>query len=87
MRTAVISGGNGGLGRALAARLEASGWHCVLMDISIEGLESGPSRTPVQVDLTDGAALEKAARAVIAALPSIDLVIYNSVFSQIGPFS
>ena len=87
MRTAVISGGNGGLGRALAARLEASGWHCVLMDISIEGLESGPSRTPVQVDLTDGAALEKAARTVIAARPSIDLVIYNAGVSQIGPFS
>ena len=31
MKTAVISGGNGGLGRALADALEARGWHCVLM--------------------------------------------------------
>ncbi|WP_158964494.1 SDR family NAD(P)-dependent oxidoreductase [Chachezhania sediminis] len=87
MKTAVISGGNGGLGRALAARLEAAGWHCVLMDIDVSGLDATPSRTPVTVDLTDGSALAQAAAAIIAARPSIDLVIYNAGVSQIGPFS
>ena len=53
MKTAVISGGNGGLGRTLAGRLEAEGWHCVLMDVTTEGLEASETRTPVQVDLTD----------------------------------
>lgn len=87
MRTAVISGGNGGLGRALAARLEADGWHCVLMDVTIAGLEPSPSRTPVEVDLTDSGALERAAARTIAARPSIDLVIYNAGVSQIRPFA
>ncbi|EAQ02340.1 oxidoreductase, short chain dehydrogenase/reductase family protein [Pseudooceanicola batsensis HTCC2597] len=87
MKTAVISGGNGGLGRALAAQLEAQGWHCVLMDRDIAGLAASDSRTPVAVDLTDGPALADASRRIIADRPSIDLVIYNAGVSQIGPFA
>jgi NAD(P)-dependent dehydrogenase (short-subunit alcohol dehydrogenase family) len=87
MKTAVISGGNGGLGRALADQLEAAGWHCVLMDINIEGLEATETKTPVAVDLTDGADLANAASRIIAMRPSIDLVIYNAGVSQIGPFA
>ncbi|MCA0205320.1 MAG: SDR family NAD(P)-dependent oxidoreductase [Proteobacteria bacterium] len=87
MKTAVISGGNGGLGRALAAGLEAQGWHTVLMDRNTAGLEAAVSRTPVAVDLTDTEALHHAAAQVVAARPSIDLVIYNAGVSQIGPFA
>lgn len=87
MKTAVISGGNGGLGRALAAQLEAQGWHCVLMDIDIGGLKPSPSRTPVAVDLTDATALTHTAEQIIAARPSIDMVIYNAGVSQIGAFA
>jgi short-subunit dehydrogenase len=87
MKTAVISGGNGGLGRAMADQLEAVGWHCVLMDINIAGLEASETRTPVAVDLTDGADLANAASQIIAARPSIDMVIYNAGVSQIGPFA
>jgi len=87
MKTVVISGGNGGLGRALADMLEAQGWHAVLMDINIDGLELTETRTPVALDLTDAAALHDAAAAIIAARPSIDLVIYNAGVSQIGPFA
>lgn len=86
MKTAVISGGNGGLGRALAAQLEAQGWHCVLMDVNIAGLKPSKSRTPVAVDLTDNAVLERAAAEIIAARPSIDMVIYNAGVSQIASF-
>ncbi|MEX0287142.1 MAG: SDR family NAD(P)-dependent oxidoreductase [Paracoccaceae bacterium] len=87
MKTAVISGGNGGLGRAMAVMLEARGWHCVLLDIDVSGLEATDSRTPVAVDLTDGDALHRAAADIIATRPSIDLVIYNAGVSQIGPFA
>lgn len=87
MKTAVISGGNGGLGRALAARLEGEGWHCVLMDVNVTELEASESRTPMVVDLTDHAALAAAAVQVIAARPSIDLVIYNAGVSQIAAFA
>ena len=86
MKTAVISGGNGGLGRALTAGLQAQGWHVVAMDIATEGLEAGAALTPVRVDLTDGPALARACAGIVAARPSIDLVVYNAGVSQIGPF-
>ncbi|SDN84067.1 Short-chain dehydrogenase [Lutimaribacter pacificus] len=87
MKTAVISGGNGGLGRALADALEARGWHCVLMDLDTGGLQASESRTPVQLDLTDAAMLHEAADSVIAARPSIDMVIYNAGVTQIAAFA
>lgn len=87
MRTAVISGGNGGLGRALAGALQAMGWRTVLLDRDIAGLEETAVQVPVQVDLTDGAALEAAVARVIAAHPGIDLVVYNAGVSQIGAFA
>ncbi|MAY89332.1 MAG: short-chain dehydrogenase [Pseudooceanicola sp.] len=86
MKTAVISGGNGGLGRALAAQLIAQGWHCVLMDLTTEGVTLGPACTPVQVDLTDPKALSTAAQKITENRPSIDLVIYNAGVSHIGGF-
>ena len=86
MKTAVISGGNGGLGRAMADQLEAQGWHCVLMDVTVAGLKATESRTPVEVDLTDPGALNAAAVEIIAARPSIDMVIYNAGVTQIAPF-
>lgn len=86
MKTAVISGGNGGLGRALAAQLEAQGWHCVLMDVNTTGLEPSATRTPVAIDLTDHTTLTRVASDIIAARPSIDMVIYNAGVTQIAPF-
>lgn len=86
MKTAVISGGNGGLGRAMASGLQAQGWHTVLMDINVDGLDANAAQTPVQVDLTDGADLARATAAVIARCPSIDLVVYNAGVSAIGAF-
>ncbi|MBL6430070.1 MAG: SDR family NAD(P)-dependent oxidoreductase [Maritimibacter sp.] len=87
MKTAVISGGNGGLGRAMADRLEAEGWHCVLIDVNVAGLEATATRTPVALDLTETEALNAAAARITRDRPSIDMVIYNAGVSQIGPFA
>lgn len=85
-KTAVISGGNGGLGRALAAGLQAQGWHTVLMDINLDGLTATDAQTPVKVDLTDADDLARATADILANRPSIDLVIYNAGVSAIGAF-
>ena len=87
MKTAVISGGNGGLGRALAKGLQARGWHTVLLDRDVTGLAANAGQTPVQVDLTDTAALNAAITGVLAARPSVDLVVYNAGISQIAAFA
>ncbi|WP_127114166.1 SDR family NAD(P)-dependent oxidoreductase [Shimia sediminis] len=87
MKTAVISGGNGGLGRALAARLQSRGWRCVLLDLTIEGLETTSQQLPISCDLTDPEQLAKATTHILDSSASVDLVIYNAGITQIGAFA
>jgi NAD(P)-dependent dehydrogenase (short-subunit alcohol dehydrogenase family) len=87
LKTAIITGGNGGLGRAFAHGLQAEGWHTVLLDIDVACLAANAQQTPIQLDLTDAQALSKAASGITAARPSIDLVIYNAGITQIGAFA
>ena len=87
MKTAVVTGGNGGLGRALAAGLQEAGWHTVLMDIDTTGLEATASQTPIAIDLTNPDQVADAVRQVVRSRRSIDMVIYNAGITQIGPFS
>lgn len=85
MKTAVITGGAGGLGRAMARGLQAQGWHTVLLDIDVADLETTRAQSVVAVDLTDKSALQRVADEVIASRPSIDLVVYNAGITHIGP--
>ncbi|MGD9866112.1 MAG: SDR family NAD(P)-dependent oxidoreductase [Pseudodonghicola sp.] len=88
MRTAVISGGAGGLGRALAARLQAEGWAVALLDLSTEGLEENARQLPLACDLTDAASLSAAmARVTAWSGGRVDLAIYNAGVTQIGGFA
>lgn len=86
MSVAVISGGAGGLGRALSAALRTEGWQVVLLDRDISGLAETPGETAIACDLTDRDQLAAACETVLAAHPAIDLVIYNAGVTQIGAF-
>ncbi|KEO51830.1 SDR family NAD(P)-dependent oxidoreductase [Thioclava pacifica] len=86
-RVAVISGGAGGLGRALSAALRAEGWHVVLLDLDFSGLADAPDEEAFACDLTDPLQLERACNDILARHPRIDLVIYNAGVTQIGAFS
>ena len=89
MRTAVITGGAGGLGRALCHELLADGWHVEIMDLPSEALDRLGDQTNVTTyacDLTDDDDLDTTTAAIIAARPSIDLVIYSAGITQIGRF-
>lgn len=87
MKTAVISGGAGGLGRAMAQALQRRGWCTVLLDLDIGGLDTSDRQIPISCDLTDPAQLRAATEQIIRTRPSIDLVIYNAGVTQIGPFA
>ncbi|MDX2484842.1 MAG: SDR family NAD(P)-dependent oxidoreductase [Pseudodonghicola sp.] len=87
MRYAVISGGAGGLGRALAVQLQAEGWAVALLDLTTEGLEQTPQQLPLACDLTDPVSLSAAMTRVIDwSGGAVDLALYNAGVTQIGGF-
>lgn len=91
VKTAVITGGAGGLGRALGAALRARGWHVAAIDLPgppLDALaaESGEISTHA-CDLTDAEAIRRTAAAIRTARPSIDLVVYNAGVTLIAPFA
>ncbi len=89
-KTAVITGGAGGLGLALDHALRAQGWHTVLIDLpgpALDRLEASPERSLHGCDLTDTDLLQAVCSEIRNQRPSIDLVIYNAGITQIGAFS
>ncbi|TCL10044.1 short-subunit dehydrogenase [Shimia isoporae] len=87
MKTAVISGGAGGLGQALSRRLQSDGWRVVLLDLDTSALEETATQVPVDCDLTDSVQLSSAVNSILASSSSVDLVIYNAGITQIGAFA
>ena len=83
-RTAIVTGGAGGFGRAIAARLHQSGAAVALWDADREGVEgAGPAIGAErvfaqQVDITDEAAVAAAARAVLERFGSVDTLVNNA---------
>ncbi|MEP5152696.1 SDR family NAD(P)-dependent oxidoreductase [Planktotalea sp.] len=86
MKSALISGGAGGLGRALTTQLISKAWHVTALDLDVSALESHPQVTAIELDLTDGIALKSAMEQIIDARGQLDLVIYNAGVSHISAF-
>jgi len=89
-KTAIITGGAGGLGRALDEGLRSRGWSTVLVDLpgpAFDAVEPLPNRTIRTCDLTDTAAMRALCDDIRATHASIDLVIYNAGITWIGAFS
>ena len=82
-RTAVITGGASGLGKAVAARIVAEGGQVCLWDLDAEGLkaaaaEVGAAHT-VALDVSDQAAVAAAAQAANAALGGrLDILVASA---------
>lgn len=93
-RTALITGASQGLGRAMAARLSASGANVVLvardearLRATCSELQAEATGTlmPVACDITDGPARDAAMAEVAARFPVIDILINNAGSSRRGP--
>ena len=89
MKTAVITGGAGGLGRALTQALVASGWHVAVLDLPGPDLDrvASPTVAAHACDLTDADAVASVCRRLRNECASIDLVVYNAGITQIGLFA
>lgn len=89
-KTAIITGGAGGLGRALDAELRGRGWSTILIDLSgaaLDALEPLANRQVYACDLTDAAKTRRLCDDIRCQEASIDMVIYNAGVTWIGPFS
>jgi NAD(P)-dependent dehydrogenase (short-subunit alcohol dehydrogenase family) len=83
MRTAVITGAGGGLGRAIAVELAGRGFAVWVTDVDGDAAartaaEIGESARASSLDVRDEAACRELAGAVIAAAGSLDLWVNNA---------
>lgn len=86
-KTAIITGGAGGLGLALDAGLRQAGWSTVLIDLPgpvLDGLPDVAGRKIYGCDLTEQSALAALCQRIGQEQDSIDLVIYNAGITWIG---
>ncbi|MFT4793210.1 MAG: NAD(P)-dependent dehydrogenase (short-subunit alcohol dehydrogenase family) [Paracoccaceae bacterium] len=89
MKTAIITGAAGGLGRALTAALIARGLHVCALDLPGDALNAMAGRdiSLHPCDLTDAGGVARTCSAIIAARPSIDVVVHSAGVTQIAPFA
>lgn len=92
-RVAVVTGATSGIGAATAARLAADGAAVALVGRRADRLEalaaeldSDGGVVPVAVDVSDAAAVARAAEEVRAQLGRVDLVVANAGQMLAGPF-
>jgi len=82
-RTAAVTGGARGIGRAIANRLHASGASVAIWDADRTAAEAaagelGQRAHAVRVDVTDAASVEAARDATVAAAGRIDILVNNA---------
>ncbi|KPH80834.1 SDR family NAD(P)-dependent oxidoreductase [Bosea vaviloviae] len=82
-RTAIITGGAQGIGRAVAERFAASGAHVAIWDLdgalaAKTAAEIGGTATGIGIDVTDAAAVKAAADALEAKQGSVDILVTSA---------
>ena len=95
-RVALITGGAGGIGRAIAARMMAEGACVVLADIDTASLDETvaafrksfgrDAAIGAAGDVTDEAAVASACRDAVLAYGGIDIVVANAGIASAAPF-
>ena len=83
MKTAVVTGAAGGMGRAICQRLCEDGMRVIGLDLSAEGLAEmasalGPSFSHETVDLTQAGEVARAFADINAAFGGLDVLVNNA---------
>lgn len=81
-RSAIVTGGASGLGKAVAARIVAEGGTVALWDVNADALEAARTETGaafvVALDVADSAAVAQAAKDSLAALGKVDILVCSA---------
>ena len=88
-RVAVVTGGAGGIGRAVAARLASEGARVAVADLdpsAAQRVASDLQQHAVEVDVTDVQSVREMVRTTEAALGPIDLLVNNAGWDRIQAF-
>jgi len=89
--TALVTGGAGGLGRAIAARMIERGMRCLLVDIDEQRLNQaardlGAGALTYLADLTDAAAMARLVAHVRDEIGRLDVLVNNAGILSNTPF-
>lgn len=83
-RTALVTGGNSGIGRGIAARLLADGWRVLVADLATDAAPEGCATVAADLGSEDGCAR---AAEVAHALGRLDLLVNNAGLSDFRPLA
>ncbi|MCZ4291570.1 SDR family NAD(P)-dependent oxidoreductase [Hoeflea alexandrii] len=94
-RIAVVTGGGGGIGRAIAQSLARQGCQVAVIDLDLDNAEetvrqirsAKGSAIACRADVTDPESVASAARKVAAELGNCDFLINNAALLRFGPLS
>lgn len=84
MKTALVTGGGRGIGRAVAARLLADGWRVVVADRDADG---PPGARTVRCDVSDEAAVQSLVAGIAAEEARLDGLVCNAGFGITKPLA
>ena len=82
----IITGGAGGLGRALTKQLIECGSSIVILDLNVEDIKPSKKLLPIAVDLTDEKSLAQAHQQVIHYYNKVDILINNAGITHMSCF-
>lgn len=82
-RTAIVTGGAGGLGRAMAHRFAAEGARLVIADLNLEAAEALAAELPheafaLRVDVTDPDDVQRLITTTVQTTGSVDVLVNNA---------
>lgn len=93
-KTAIITGGASGMGKAISLRYAQEGANVVVADYNLEGAQkvageieaAGGKATTVQVDVRKQDQVQRMIDAAVAAFGGIDILVNNAGVGKIIPF-